>query len=185
MGNPEQGELFQAETSWFHVFRAMVESGDVAKLGPHAVTCYLVIKSYTNWSTGKAFPALETIATKAGVSLAQVKRSLTALEALGYIVKEKRGRCNSYALREKVEVLDGQGRPSAVATWDYLPNSVREAQAELKNFLLTGKTLEGGILHIENLTINVFKDNAQQVNITAPAEALNTMKRILGKKGST
>jgi DNA-binding transcriptional MocR family regulator len=181
---PEQGELFQAETSWFHVFRAMVESGDVAKLGPHAVTCYLVIKSYANWSTGRAFPALETIAAKAGVSLAQVKRSLTALEAQGYIVKEKRGRNNCYALREKVEVLDGQGRPTAVATWDYLPNSVREAQAELKNFLMSGKALDGGVVHIERLTINVFRDNAQQVNITTPAEALDAMRGVLGKKGS-
>jgi hypothetical protein len=167
----------------FHVFRAMIDSGDVARLGPHATTCYLVIKSYTNWSTGRAFPALETIAAKAGVSLAQVKRSLAALEEFGYIVKEKAGRRNVYALREKVEVLDGQGRPAAVATWDYLPGSVKEAQAELKRFLMTGQALDGGVVHIEHLTINVFKDNAQQVNITTPVEALEALKNAL-KKGS-
>lgn len=28
-----QSEMFQAETSWFHVFKSMIESGDIAKMG--------------------------------------------------------------------------------------------------------------------------------------------------------
>ena len=89
-----QGELFKAETTWFHVFRDMVENGDVAKMGPHAVTVYLVIKAHTNFSTGRAFPALETIVEKSGISESQVKRSIKALEELGYVSKEKKGRNN-------------------------------------------------------------------------------------------
>ena len=52
----KQMDLFKAETTWFHVFVSMIENGDVAKMGPYAVTVYLVVKAYTNWKTGKAFP---------------------------------------------------------------------------------------------------------------------------------
>jgi hypothetical protein len=76
MSEPKQLDMFKAETTWFHVFVSMVENGDVAKLGPHAVTVYLVIKAYTNWKTGKAFPGLDTIVEKSGISRAQVTRSL-------------------------------------------------------------------------------------------------------------
>ena len=75
-----QQELFKAETAWFHIFKTMIDNGDVARMGPYAVTVYLVIKSHTNFATGRAFPALETIAEKSGVSLAQVKRELKTLE---------------------------------------------------------------------------------------------------------
>ena len=42
-----QQELFKAETAWFHIFKTMIDSGDVARMGPYAVTVYLVIKSHT------------------------------------------------------------------------------------------------------------------------------------------
>ena len=95
MSKQNDNETLQAETSWLHVFRAMIDSGDVARMGTHAVTCYLVIKSYTNWSTGKSFPAIETIAEKSGISLAQVKRPLKTLEEHGYVTKTKAGRRRS------------------------------------------------------------------------------------------
>jgi len=84
-----QGELFQAETTWFHVFKDMIDSGDMAKLDGSAIKVYLVVKSYTNFTTGRAFPALETIAEKAGLSVSQVKRCLGSLEEFGYINKAK------------------------------------------------------------------------------------------------
>ena len=99
-----QQELFKAETAWFHIFKTMIDNGDVARMGPYAVTVYLVIKSHTNFATGRAFPALETIAEKSGVSLAQVKRELKTLEKFGYITTEKKGRSNHYTLREKIEI---------------------------------------------------------------------------------
>lgn len=152
--NMAQGELFQAETSWFHVFRSMIESGDIARMGPHAVTVYLVIKAHTNFKSGRAFPAMETIVSKSGISLAQVKRSLNTLEELGYITKEKMGRNNVYRLREKVEIQDSTGRPAAVATWDYLPSSVSEAMADLKNVLVQGDLAGAKIVQIEHLQVN-------------------------------
>lgn len=154
-----QGELFKAETTWFHVFRDMIENGDVAKMGPHAVTVYLVIKAHTNFSTGRAFPAVETIVEKSGISQRQVLRELKTLEEHGYITKEKKGRNNLYTLREKVSITDGDGRPAAVATWDYLPSSVGHAMADLKNVLMTGDLGGAKIVHIERLNVQVINGN--------------------------
>lgn len=150
-----QGELFQATTTWFHIFRDMIESGDVARLGPHAVTVYLVIKAHTNFSTGRSWPEIETIAEKSGISESQIKRSIAKLEELGYITKERTGRNNRYTLREKVQISDEHGRPSAVATWDYLPSSVAHAMADLKNVLMTGDLGGAKIVHIERLNVQI------------------------------
>jgi len=145
----------QAETSWFHVFKTMIESGDVANIGPYAFTVYCIIKAHTNFKTGESFPSVELIAEKSGVSVAQVKRELKTLESAGYITKEKRGRFNRYTLREKVEIQDDQGRPAAIATWDYLPSGVKEAMAELKNVLMTGDFGSAKIVQIEKIELQV------------------------------
>ncbi len=164
---PKQQELFEAQTQWFHVFKTMIDSGDLATLSGSAVKVYLVVKSFTNFATGRAFPALETIAEKSGLSLAQVKRELKTLEERHYLTKAKAGRRNEYRLREKVEITDGSGRPAAVATWDYLPSSVQHAMADLKNVLVTGDLAGAKIVHIERLQVNVthLHDNAVNFNV--------------------
>jgi DNA-binding transcriptional ArsR family regulator len=160
-----QSELFNAETTWFHIFRTMIANGDVARMGPHAFTVYCVIKAHTNFSTGRAFPSLELIAEKTGISLAQVKRELKTLEEMKYLTKEKRGRSNLYQLREKVEIQDNHGRPQAVATWDYLPSGVQAAIADLKNVMVTGDLGGAKIVHIERLVVNMNTGSGTQINI--------------------
>lgn len=150
----KQLDMFKAETTWFHVFVSMIENGDVAKMGPYAVTVYLVVKAYTNWKTGKAFPSIETIVEKSGISRRQVINSLSLLTENGYLDKVKVGRKNSYTLREKITLKDPEGRPAAFATWDYLPSTVEAARAELKRFMLTGE-YDGKVLYVENLNLNV------------------------------
>lgn len=86
-----QTELFNAETTWFHIFRTMIANGDTAKMGPHAFTVYAVIKAHTNFSTGRAFPSIELISEKSGISVAQIKRELKTLEEMDYVTKEKKG----------------------------------------------------------------------------------------------
>jgi len=177
-----QHELFKAETTWFHVFKNMVDSGDVGNMGPHAVAVYVVVKSHTNFSTGRAFPSLDTIVEKSGVSLAQVKRSLTTLERLGYLTKSKTGRNNTYSLREKVEIQDAGGRPTHVATWDYLPSSVQAAVADLKNVLVTGSASDARMIHIERLTVNIAQAGGTVNNFggaAIPAEARAKIDAIL------
>ena len=165
--NQKQNELFQAETTWFHIFKTMIDSGDLAKLSGSSVKVYLVIKAHTNFSTGRSFPALETIAEKAGLSVAQVKRELITLEERGYVTKTKSGRNNVYTLREKVEIQDEQGRPAAVASWDYLPSSVQAAVADLKNILVTGELAGAKIVHIERLQVNFIHAKDQAIVINA------------------
>jgi DNA-binding transcriptional MocR family regulator len=162
----QQGELFKAETVWFHVFKSMIENGDVAKMGPYAFTVYAVIKAHTNFKSGVAFPGVQTIIEKSGISRAQVHRALDALEESGYITREKvAGKGNKYTLREKVGITDDAGRPIADATWDYVPDGVRNAVAELKHVMMTGDFKGAKIIQIENLTVNftqnLFKDSVQ------------------------
>lgn len=162
-----QSELFEAETQWFHVFKAMIDTGELARMDGSTVKVYLVVKAHTNFSTGRAFPALKTIGEKAGLSLSQVQRCLKSLEQHGYITKEKKGRSNCYTLREKIQIEDAAGRPAAVATWDYLPSSVQHAVADLKNVLLTGDLAGAKVVHIERLQVNVthLHDNAVNFNV--------------------
>lgn len=179
-----QTELFKAETTWFHVFKSMIDSGDVATMGPHAVTVYLVIKAYTNFSTGRSFPAIETICEKSGISDKQVRRELKTLETHGYITKERKGRNNVYTLREKVDIHDDQGQQYAVATWDYLPTTVKNTVANLKNLVMSGdlakRAEEGGVnvIHIGNLQVNVnhAHDNATINNVTNITKLTNEEK---------
>mgnify|MGYP003374125354 CR=1 FL=1 len=185
MTNKEQpqAELFEAVTTWFHILNDMIDGGDMAKLDGSAVKVYLVIKSHTNFSTGRAFPSIDTIAEKAGLSDSQVMRCLKSLEEFGYITKEKTGRHNVYTLREKVSIKDEQGRPQAVATWDYIPHKVKDAMAELKHVMVTGELVGGKIIHIEtlNLNVNVFNDQASQTIINTQAADLKKLPTEMRK----
>ncbi|MCW5135112.1 helix-turn-helix domain-containing protein [Burkholderia cenocepacia] len=155
----EQGDLFRAQTTWFHVFHSMIETGDIARMGPYAVTVYLVIKAHTNLNTGRSFPAIDTISDESGISRSQVIRELKTLETFGYITITREGRRNEYRLREKICIRDSAGRPAAVATWDYLPTSVQEATADLRkvlqNVVVSGDFAGAKIVQIERLQVNV------------------------------
>ena len=134
-----KGENLSAELAWFHVFKAMIDDGEVAKIGASAFTTYCVIKSHTNFATGVAFPSIETISKKSGISERQVRRDLLTLEENGLLTKEKQWKKNVYTLREKILITDETGKPAGQATWDYLPDAVRGAVADLKNVLMTGQ----------------------------------------------
>ncbi|WP_244216217.1 helix-turn-helix domain-containing protein [Phytopseudomonas daroniae] len=181
--NPAQQELWAAQTQWFHVFKSMIDQGDIAKIGPHAFAVYAVIKAHTNYASGMAFPGIDLISAKSGVSPAQIKRELKVLEAAGYITKEKHGRSNRYTLREKIQVTDEHGRPQAVATWDYVPSSVQHAVADLKNVLVTGDLAGTKIVHIErlNLQINLGGENTQ-INLESLLTDLNKLPSSIRDK---
>lgn len=172
-----QQELFKAETTWFHVFKDMIDSGDVSKMGPFAFTVYAVIKAHTNFSTGHAFPAIETISEKSGISIAQVKREMKLLVEHGYITKEKSGRHNVYRLREKVQITGEDGNPAAVATWDYLPSSVQHAVADLKNVMISGDIAGAKIVHIERLNVQINTGNNNSITQINEAELMAIANR--------
>lgn len=154
----DQHELFKAQTAWFHVFKSMVDNGDVAKMGPGPTTVYLVLKAYTNFQDGRSFPSLSLVAEKTGFSVRQVQRHLKVLESHGYITMESgrsAGRSNRYTLREKVVIRNESNEPTAVATWDYLPSTVKAAVAELRNVALKGDFEGVRLINIERLEVNI------------------------------
>lgn len=165
------------KTHWFHIFKSMIECGDVAKIGPHGFTVYAVIKAHTNYYTGECFPGIETISQKAGVSQAQVKRELIKLEENGYIVKTKRGRNNNYTLREKLPV--GKEGRSAVASWDYVPRLIKHAVEHVKSIHASGDFVGTEIIKIENLNINL------QVNLGGGNTQINVESLLADLENST
>ncbi|WP_258154622.1 helix-turn-helix domain-containing protein [Pseudomonas sp. 17053703] len=173
--------LARPQTQWFHVFRAMIDQGDIARMGPHAFAIYAVIKSHTNITSGIAFPSIELISEKSGVSLAQVKRELRVLENAGYVMRQRVGRSNRYTLRERIHISDENGLTQAIASWDYVPAGVQQAVADLKNLLIAGDLDGGRIVHIErlNLQINLGGENTQ-INLDTAA-LMSGLERLPAK----
>jgi DNA-binding transcriptional ArsR family regulator len=157
-----QGSLF-ADSSWFHVFKDMIDSGEISQMGTQAFAVYAVIKRYTHHVSGEAFPSIKLIAEKVGIVPRQVMRELKTLEEMGYLTKEKSGRHNTYILREKVTIRDRAGDAYAVASWDYIPQGVAAAVKDLKDVLVVGDFSGAKIVQIKHLTVNIAKDNATQI----------------------
>lgn len=164
---PEQPDLFKAETQWFHMFRAMIANGDLARLSGSSIKVYLVIKSHANYSTGSSFPSIQTIAREAGLSVAQVNRELKVLEEQGYILRKKIRRNNTYTLKEKVGIRNNDGNQAATASWPYIPQQVQKNVDKLKKFVATGDFNVENIIQIENLQINInnLQDNSANLSI--------------------
>lgn len=172
----QQRELFKAGTTWIHIFRDMVYSGEMAKLGPYAWGVYCVIKAYTDFQTGNSLPSIELIAEKSQISISQVKRALKTLEDEGYLLREKKGRSSHYTLREKLEIRDAEGIPQAIATWDYAPTGVQAAIADLKNVLITGDFAGAKIVQINTLHVQVNNNvGNHNINIQITEEQMNKL----------
>lgn len=181
---PDHPNELNAELHWVHLFKDMVFSGEAARMGPLAISVYVTIKAYSS-VTGAAFPSVKTIAEKSGMSEISVKRQLAVLEAHGYISKKKAGRHNVYVLREKIHIMTREGEVAHVASWDYIPNGVKDTIAELKNVLITGDLQGAKVVHVENLNLFVNTNNDMVVNQVSAEEHLAAMREILkGRKGS-
>jgi biotin operon repressor len=184
-GPPTPAADVHADMRWFHVFRTMFEAGEVARMGCSTFTVYAAIKAYTNLQTGNAFPGVETIAEKCGLSRMQVWRALQVLQEKGYVTKTKRGRHNVYQLREKVSITNGEGHAIAHASWDYIPSLVQAAVADIRQVLLSEELTGAKIVHIEHLHVQINVNEVQpggiannianNVQVTM-ADALQTVK---------
>lgn len=94
-------------------------------------------------------------------------RELKTLEKFGYIGKTRVGRRNEYRLREKICIQDDEGRVAAIATWDYLPSTVKAATAEVKNALVSGNFSGSRMVHIEKLQVNLTHASGNAVVLNA------------------
>ncbi|MHA7147439.1 helix-turn-helix domain-containing protein [Burkholderia pseudomallei] len=165
---------YQADTVWVHIFKAMVRSGEVARMGAYAFTVYSVIKTHADLRTGWAFPGIDTIVDESGVSRSEVVRSLKTLEGMGYLERKKQGRKSVYRLREKVPICDDRGQSTAIATWDYVPTRTQAATENLRQLLLGDGKNGAQIVQIVHLQVNVTQSEGDVVvvnNIGAEATA--------------
>jgi hypothetical protein len=183
----DQLELFKTDISWFHIFKELIRSGTWAKMSTNARSLYPVIKAFTNWQDGTAFPSLDTLQEYSGLARASVVKGLKELEEIGLLKKEGRqGVQSNYTLVEKFQVMDTEGRPAASVSFDYLPAYVSDAVAELKNFIAEGVSADGKTLQyikIDNLVLNIV--NGPQINLSdsgASREALmQGLRDVIGK----
>lgn len=179
---PVAVESLEADTQWFHVFKSMIESGELANISGSALKVYLVIKSYSNYRSGASFPAETTVAEKSGLSISQVKRAVKELRQLAYLSVTKCGRKNHYTLRERVVIRNGLGDSAAHVTWDYVPSEVTNAVEELKNYVQTGQIDGTQIINIQNLQVNINQVGPGGVVINNQVIDLSNFDPILRQK---
>ena len=177
-----QSELFKTDTTWFHMFKEIIRNGTWARLSGSSKSLYPVIKAYINFESGAAFPSIDTLEEYSGLSRASVIKALKELEAEGLLIKEvTAGRHSNYTLIEKFDIKDGEGRPAASVSFDYLPSYVGDAVTELKNFVAQGLALPDGktnFIKIDNLTLNIAHGGGNAININAGIDSSTMIKGI-------
>lgn len=176
---------WQADAWWFHFFRSLIDGGQLAEMSGAACKIYLVVKSHANYSNGLGGPALTTIAKKAGVSLATVKRELAYLLKTGLICKRKSGRNNVYQAIEHFPFTDAEGTSIAVGRWGYVPGEVKAATEELKKTVETQSLNSAVMIRINKLQLQIVEHGGQgiqngDINLEAmPAELREPLERLL------
>jgi hypothetical protein len=185
--NDTQPELFKADVTWFHIFKEMIRNETWAKMSGNAAKLYPVIKAYINWESGTAFPSIDTLQKFSGLARASVIKALKELEAEGLLIKSgAKGSHSNYKLIEKFNVKDGEGRPAASVSFDYLPTYVNDSVTELKNYVAQGLTTPDGkttFIKIDNLTLNITHNNITN-NIRAGMDEDTLVKGIRDIKAS-
>jgi len=185
----EQQELFQADVSWFHMFKELIKTKTWANMSLAAKALYPTIKAFTNWKDGRSFPSIDTLEEYSGISRMSVIKALGELESLGYIQSSKTaGKKTIYKLIEQFEIQGVDGRPVASASFDYLPGIIQDATVELKNYIAKGMTSDGTLQHIhidkfviEHLTIINGDNNIGTQNIDG-GKAIDAILAELDKK---
>jgi len=171
-GSPNGQTRWQADTRWFHMLRALVSSGDLARLSGMAVKIYLAIKAATDLATGMAEPDLQVLAQQTGASTRQVLRALQELEHAGYVTHTRHGRKNQYRIVEKLRIDDRHGTPAGQAIWEYIPGAMQEAMREVHK-VVNREVLDATPVVFITLQVNIAQDQATVINMQ---ESLDTVK---------
>jgi hypothetical protein len=106
------------------------------------------------------------------------------LEEHGLLEKTREQKRNIYRLKERLVIDD-----KMVATWDYLPATLKKARQELHNFALTGELKDAKIIHIEihNLTIETFVAGDQvKVDLNGISDSVlrTKMEQLLSRRNT-
>lgn len=79
----------QRRQSWFWVDERLIKR-DGAAIGVNGIAVYCLLASYADNNTQRAFPGINTLAKKLGVSSTTVREAIETLEVNGWIAVEKR-----------------------------------------------------------------------------------------------
>lgn len=153
MSDEKQPDRFTTNVAWVHVLRDFMRSGEAARIGGQGILVYLSIKTYSDFTTGQAFPGISLIAKESGLSERQVIRELKRLEEMGHLKKIRQGRHNTYVLHEKAGIYAGDTQHGE-GSWPYVPQKFQEATAELKNAVSAGDFNGTKLVKIE-VTVNI------------------------------
>jgi DNA-binding transcriptional ArsR family regulator len=155
----ENGELWdelRVENLWIHVVRGLIKDKVIAQVGTAAFCVYVAIKAHTDLNTGNAWPSVALLSEQVGVSKETVLRSLKVLVDAGLLKVEKRGRTNSYAVIEKINLVAQSGDSWGTGHRKYVATGFGNFVDELKSLARTGN-----IPGDKGITINVIV-NVQQ-----------------------
>ena len=155
---------WHADTRWFHMLRAMVSSGDVARFSLAALRLYLVIKSATDFRTGESLIDQATLRKDTGLSKSHLYRGLQELREAGYLETLQRGRQTAYKITEKIPLGDAHGTPAGQASWAYVPGTMSLAMREVSEVVTRELLGDVPVVYI-TLQVNIAQDQASVINM--------------------
>lgn len=175
-----QGELFEIDAGWFHVFHDFVRT-QMGNMTESELKVFLVIRSHTNPTNGNSFPGVELIADIAHISERQVKRALASLEAAGHITKRKDGRHNVYQMFDQWPVRDAaRNEVNRFEIAPYIPSLVQRITDQLKTALANGSLPVSGPINLNlnmPVTINYADNGSTVINNTGDAVEIKIDQR--------
>lgn len=151
-----QPDIYKADITWFHLFRSMIQEGQIAELGTSVFAVYCVIKSHSNFETGNSFVSVNTISELTGLGKRSVLNCLAKLREKNLLASHKVGRQNHYQIIENLPVVQ-EGAKVGTFSFDYAPLRIAQIKSELAQFL------QHGIPQNARITINI--NQAEVINI--------------------
>jgi len=132
--------------------RDMFTSGIVAEIGVNAYAVWSVIKCYSDFTTGEAYPGMREIGKKIGVSQQTVLRAVKVLQEAHMLrvvadAKFKR-KGQTYIARERLAVRLG-GKTMCFVVVDYVPAQLRGQLSRINHALKTGEADEEAWADVE------------------------------------
>ena len=129
-----KGEI---DTTYQTQQRDMFTSGLAASIGVNAFAVWHAIKSHANYQTGKSWPGIRRLMELTGIASASVQAAIKSLEQAHLLRVTRLGKKNIYVARERMDVRVGK-RVICTIVVDYIPISMRERLAKLKDAALSG-----------------------------------------------
>lgn len=119
----------------------LFESGLVAQIGPNSFAVWSAIKAHSDYVTGVSWPSIRRLMELTGLASATVQKCLTTLEDNRLLRSEVKNKKRYYLARERLDIHLGS-RVICTIVVDYVPSSMRNKLARVKQALVSGENDE-------------------------------------------